>query len=187
MKVIKYSEAELFSFAFKNAGDKELLEILIKDFGLDVNWRDINFYDTLLYQSLKENLDAAKFLISKGACVNASLGGYPENDNSHGYMSILDAAQGFYTIKEAGGPSFLKQFGAISFLNLPEEKKQQIIETVDFTKEASDGRNICRSSEQVKLSVMMAPEKVKQKLIGFINGCDEELIDEAKIDNKNSR
>ena len=187
MDFIKYSEHDLFSFAFKNVADKELLEVLIKDFGLDVNWRGPNFYDTLLYQSLKENLDSAKFLISKGACVNASLGGYPQNADSHGYMSIFDAAKSFKTVQQAGGPGFLRLFGAMSFESLPEDKKEEVIKTVDFTKEASDERYIYRSPEQVKLAVMNAPESVREKLMSFINSCDIEKVNEPKLDENNSR
>ena len=160
---------------FKNTLDRELLEVLIRDFGLDVNWRSANFYDTLLYQALKGDIDSARYLISKGACVNASLGGYPDDAKSHGYLSLLDVTSGFHTLNKVGGSAWLRQFGAISFENLPDDKKQEVIETVDFTREASDEKYIYRNLDQVKLIVLTAPQSVQQKLKDFVASCNEEL------------
>lgn len=186
MSCIRYTEEDLFTFAFRNGNDKELLEILIKDFGLDVNWRKHNFYDTLLYQAFKIDLDLAKYLISKGACVNASLGGYPENENSHGYMSILDVVSGFRSLDGVGN-EWLKQLGAISFENLPEDQKEKVIKAVDFTKQASDEKYLYRTAEQAKLSVMLAPEKVQEKLKGFLSCCEIVTVDEIQNKSKNGR
>ena len=187
MSYIKYSEEDLFDFAFRNCGDVELLDVLIKDFGLDVNWRSKSFYDTLLYQALKQDLSAAKFLISKGACVNCSLGGYPTDESSRGYLSLLDVASGFYTLRDVGGGEYLKQLGAISFENLPEDKKKQMVESVDFTRQASEGKYLYRAKEQVQLSVMTLPDRVKEKLKRFVSSCKIETEEDIQRKNTNAR
>jgi hypothetical protein len=176
MKVVRYSEEELFRFAFSNIRNLELLEVLIRDYGLDVNWRSSNFYDTLLYQAFKHNIATAKFLISKGACVNASLGGYPSDEHSHGKSSLLDIVNDFVSLKEVGGPNWLRQFGAISFENLPDNKKEQIIATIDFTKQASSTKYLTRSLEQVKISQASLSQKSCKELNKFIENCRLEEI-----------
>lgn len=180
MEFIIYTEEDLFRFAFKHGTDKELLEILIKDFGLDVNWRKKRFYDTLLYQALKlNNLDVVEFLISKGACVNCSLGGYPSSEDSHGNLSLLDVVEDVPSLR---GKCIdrLKQLGAISFENLPEDK----IKAADLTRQASDEKYIYRTVDQVKLIIMLAPSKVQEKLKSFISSCKYETLED--IQNKNN-
>lgn len=187
MSVIRYSEEDLFNFAFKNTSDIELLDILIREFGLDINWRGSQFYDTLLYQSFKTNVNSAKYLISKGACVNASLGGYPVDKNSHGYMSIMDAVKEFNSLNEAGGVNWLKKYGAVSFENLTGENKDKIIKALDFTKQADDNRYVYRTVEQIKLSAMNASLEVKNKLESFVSNCPIMTIDEIENKNTSSR
>ena len=180
MKVVRYTEAQLFNFAFANERNLELLDILISDFGLNVNWRKANFYDTLLYQALKIDIKTAKYLISKGACVNASLGGYPTDENSHGNLSILDVAGDFMSLKDVGGSNWLKQFGAISFEKLPKDKKDKIITTVDFTQEASSTTYISRTVDQIELTKMSLSEKSRNILDEFISNCRVETINTTK-------
>lgn len=180
MEVVRYTEAQLFNFAFAHERNLELLDVLISDFGLNVNWRKANFYDTLLYQSLKMDLKIAKYLISKGACVNASLGGYPTDENSHGNLSILDVTGDFMSLKDVGGANWLKQFGAISFEKLPADKKDKIIATIDFTTEASSTTYISRTVDQVKLSQMSLSEKSRKSLDEFISNCRVETINTIK-------
>ena len=114
MKYIKYSEADLFHFAFVNIKNTELLDVLVKDVGVDVNWRSKSYYDTLLYQAHKYNVEGANLLISKGACLNASLGGYPTSPDSRGYMSLYDAVCDWHQVDSYA----LSSMGAISFINL---------------------------------------------------------------------
>ena len=128
IKCFRYSEDDLFRLAFDYANEPELLEVLINEFGLNVNWRAKDYYDTLLYSSLKgSDTVAARYLISKGACVNCSLGGYPKAPNDHGNFSLYDIVDGFYSLSKVGGNAWLKQFGAISFEKLPDDKKKRVI------------------------------------------------------------
>lgn len=184
MDCIKYSEEDLFKFAFNNCKNIELLKILIRDFGLDVNWRSKGFYDTLLYQALKVSAESAKFLISYGACINASLGGYPNNENSHGYLSILDVASNFQSIKKLGGAKWLKQFGAVSFENIPEDVKEQVISTIDFTKQARGDKYIYRTLDQLRLTLQMVPEDLKEQLKCLLFDCELCTIKDLEKENK---
>ena len=178
MDCIRYSERELFKLAFQNSNNVELLEILIKDFGLDVNWRSRDFFDTILYQSLKgSDTKAAEFLISKGACINASLGGYPRNNTDHGYMSILDAASGFYSLQTVGGGQWLRDRGAISYEKIPTDKKQAIIKVLDKTRVADNEKYITRAYDQARLSISQCPEEAYDILDNFVRNCQIVTVD----------
>ena len=178
MECIKYSEEQILVFALQNSQNVELLEILINDFGLNVNWRTERFYDTLLYQSLKgSNERAAEFLISKGACINASLGGYPKKDTDHGPYSILDVASGFNSISEVGGRKWLVDRGAVSYEKLPKEIKTQFIEKMDKTTVAKRDKYITKSYDQAKLSIAQSPDYAYEQLKDFVSGCSRVEID----------
>lgn len=168
MNCYKFSEEELFSYAFHHASNVEILDVLIREFGLDVNWRGERFYDTLLYQALKSSdLSAAEFLISKGACINCSLGGYPRSPEDHGPMSLVDVVGGFYSLRNVGGADWLKKQGAVSFERLPETNKDKVIASVDRTKQARDDVYVYRTKDQVDLILSMAPEMVREELSLF--------------------
>ena len=169
MKCIKYSEEELFHFAYHNVQNPELLDVLIRDFGLDVNWRSKDFYDTLLYNAFKINVESANFLISKGACLNASLGGYPTGPDSHGYMSLYDAVCDWHQVDSA----YLQSLGAKSFLSLPENFKEEIIKTLDTTTEARKDAFLSRSPDQFEISASTISEETAKQLKEFKNSCIE--------------
>ena len=178
MECIKYSEEELFTFAMQNTLNLDLIKILVKDFGLNVNWRHERFYDTLLYQALKgSDISVAEYLISQGACVNASLGGYPKKPSDHGDYSILDVAAGFNSLEKVGGAKWLVNHGAISFekLPIPNNKKKEIIQKIDETTPARNDKYITITRAQAKLSVMEAPDDVYKKLQEFVDSC--KLVD----------
>ena len=171
----KYSEEDLLSIAMKNLHmvkflqDKELLEVLIRDFGLNVNLRSDRFYNTLLYESLKTHDESLiEFFISKGACVNASLNGYPkenEKEQSYGDMSILDCNCDNYEL--------IKKHGGISFAKLPKETKEETIKLLDCTKVASKEKNIVRTKGQIELILQMVSEETKKMLLNFLYKCEE--------------
>ena len=209
MNYVNYSQRDLFNLALRNIDNIDLLKVLVENFRLDVNQHNNLFYDTLLYQAVKNNNEqVAKYLIEKGACVNAKLGGYPNSktENKHN-QTILEVVG-----ENSNMADLLIENGAISFadLNTPkanqiyqkfyemhqdlcdlsnftymsnEEKNAFIKDTVDYTHEASADKNEKITLEE--LNEIDAPQNVIEDIKKFINSHCEKVNEQTNNKQQN--
>ena len=83
-KIIQISEAKMFEYVCLNLFDKknsisyhpiEFMDVLLKKFGFNINWRGGNYYNTLLYRAIQaHDEELANYLLAKGASVDVRVG-----------------------------------------------------------------------------------------------------------------